>query len=433
MITMVQLPAAVPSTADTGAVAPRSYLAEVRTRFWHNRAGMIAVSALVLLAVAALLALPAVGRAPAAPEEDASPEPPNPTVTAFLERCDTPDIIARDKVVSTYRDRVTPRDLPAVLKAARDKRPGVRWGAVYLFYKFKGQGDKVVPVLLERLRDEDPTVRRLAAGVARHFGAQAKQLVPALVKAMDDKDIAPEGQLSVSQYAAEALGVVGAGARPALPALMKKTRTGDRKMRGQAFWALGQIARADKGSRRKVLAFLEAALQDKKVENRLRALNGLDALGAQAKSTVPALRKLLRTRDVKDPKLAEEIRECVMAVFGRMGPAAADALPDLLAIAQDSKRSEMERRRAMVTLPSFGAKAKAALPVLSKLAVDLAGTPITLRAGGQNRADQARSASEGGVPLAGASGFEGFCPPALRPSGQTVGKALLDPAPPATG
>ena len=33
MITMVQLPAAVPSTADTDAVAPRSYLAEVRTRF----------------------------------------------------------------------------------------------------------------------------------------------------------------------------------------------------------------------------------------------------------------------------------------------------------------------------------------------------------------------------------------------------------------
>ena len=56
MITMVQLPAAVPSTADTDAVAPRSYLAEVRTRFVHNRAGMIAVSALVLLAVAAMVA-----------------------------------------------------------------------------------------------------------------------------------------------------------------------------------------------------------------------------------------------------------------------------------------------------------------------------------------------------------------------------------------
>src|SRR5262245_64372993 len=56
MITMVQLPAAVPSTADTGAVAPRSYLAEVRTRLLHNRAGMLAVSALVLLAVAAIVA-----------------------------------------------------------------------------------------------------------------------------------------------------------------------------------------------------------------------------------------------------------------------------------------------------------------------------------------------------------------------------------------
>ena len=56
MITMVQLPAAVPSTVDTDAVAPRSYLAEVRTRFVHNRAGMIAVSALVLLAVAAMVA-----------------------------------------------------------------------------------------------------------------------------------------------------------------------------------------------------------------------------------------------------------------------------------------------------------------------------------------------------------------------------------------
>ena len=56
MVAMVQVPAAVPSTADTDAVAPRSYLAEVRTRFLHNRAGVIAVSALVLLAVAALVA-----------------------------------------------------------------------------------------------------------------------------------------------------------------------------------------------------------------------------------------------------------------------------------------------------------------------------------------------------------------------------------------
>jgi peptide/nickel transport system permease protein len=56
MVAIVQVPAAVPSTVDLDAVAPRSYLAEVRTRFFHNRAGMIAVSALVLLAGAAILA-----------------------------------------------------------------------------------------------------------------------------------------------------------------------------------------------------------------------------------------------------------------------------------------------------------------------------------------------------------------------------------------
>ena len=56
MVAMVQVPAAVPATADRDAVAPRSYLAEVRTRFFHNRAGMIALSALVLLAGAAMVA-----------------------------------------------------------------------------------------------------------------------------------------------------------------------------------------------------------------------------------------------------------------------------------------------------------------------------------------------------------------------------------------
>jgi HEAT repeat protein len=330
---------------------------------------------------AALLALSALGRAPTAPaEEDLSPEPPNPTVTAFLERCDTPDVIARDKVVSRVRDLVKPADLPAVLKAARDKRPGVRWGAVYLFYKFKGQGKSVVPVLLERLRDDDPTVRRLATNVAGHFGAQAKQLVPVLVKAMDDKDLAPERQVSVDMLAVDSLGRFGAGARPALPALMEKTRTGDRWMRGWAFRALGQIARDDKGSRRKVLAFLEEALRDKKqVENRLGALSGLNALGAEAKPALPALRRALQTRGVTDPKLAEQIRIGVMSVFDRMGPAAADAVPDLIAIAQDSKRSETERRHAIVTLPRFGAKAKPALPVLSSMAADVAGTPKGLR------------------------------------------------------
>src|SRR6516165_4470235 len=56
MVAIVQVPAAVAAAADMDAVAPRSYLAEVRTRFCHNRAGMIAVSALVLLAVAAIVA-----------------------------------------------------------------------------------------------------------------------------------------------------------------------------------------------------------------------------------------------------------------------------------------------------------------------------------------------------------------------------------------
>ena len=56
MVAMVQVPAAVAAAADMDTVAPRSYLAEVRTRFCHNRAGMIAVSALILLAVAAIVA-----------------------------------------------------------------------------------------------------------------------------------------------------------------------------------------------------------------------------------------------------------------------------------------------------------------------------------------------------------------------------------------
>ena len=41
MVAIVQVPAAVPSPADTDAVAPRSYLAEVRTRFFHNRAQLV--------------------------------------------------------------------------------------------------------------------------------------------------------------------------------------------------------------------------------------------------------------------------------------------------------------------------------------------------------------------------------------------------------
>jgi hypothetical protein len=192
--------------------------------------------------------------------------------------------------------------------------------------------------------------------------------------------------------AVDSLGRFGAGARPALPPLMQKTRTGDPRMRGWAFRALGQIARDDKGSRRKVLAFLEAALQDKKVEDRLCALSGLYALGPDAKFAVPALRKLLRAKDVKDPKLVENIRVGVIGTLDRIGPAAADAVPDLIAIAQDPKRSPTERRHAIVTLPRFGAKAKAAIPVLSKVAVDFAGTPIGLRVIAQRCAEKIEEA-----------------------------------------
>jgi HEAT repeat protein len=290
-------------------------------------------------------------------------------VAVALEKCDKADGRTISKIVSEIQDLVGVEELPTVLRAARDKRAGVRAGAVGLFWRYKkqaaNQGEQVVPVLLERLRDEDAEVRWWAANTAHLFPEQAKQVVPALIKVLDDKAVLKTNG-SVASTGASALGCLGAAARPAL---IKKTRSALRDLREQSFYALGRIGLRDPLSRAKVLEAIKERLHEKQsLPDRAVAASAASLLGPQAKPVLEDLRRAFRATDIADAKLAEDTQGCVLSAFQEMGPGAAAALPDIIAVFEDRKQPHSVRDQAIKVLESIGYEAKRAIPALSSVA-----------------------------------------------------------------
>src|SRR5262249_29831567 len=125
-------------------------LASHRTRALSQSVGAAMKSVpLVSAATGLWLLVPPAGACRGAQDNSA-------VVAAALEKCAKADGRTINRIVSETQNLVGVEELPTVLRAARDKRAGVRAGAVGLFWRYKkqaaNQGSKVVPVLLERLR-----------------------------------------------------------------------------------------------------------------------------------------------------------------------------------------------------------------------------------------------------------------------------------------
>lgn len=109
-------------------------------------------------------------------------------IPELIEALDHPEALVRKEAYCTLRDAVGPKELPALLKAAKDKRPYVRAGAIGLSFKYKDQPKVWVPILLEALRDDSAVVRREAAGILFHFRFE-EGVIPALIEALKDKEL----------------------------------------------------------------------------------------------------------------------------------------------------------------------------------------------------------------------------------------------------
>src|SRR5262249_27502898 len=155
-------------------------------------------------------------------------------------------------------------NLAELLKAARDKRPEIRAGAVGLFWKFRDQSKAIVPTALEALRDESPLVRRQAAWVLWNFGSE-EAVVSALIRALKDNDVAKgPTETSVAEWAASSLSGAKVEVKAAVAALIDAIKADDDRVRFRAMQSLGWIGRRDKGLVPTIVPRLVELLGDKK-------------------------------------------------------------------------------------------------------------------------------------------------------------------------
>jgi HEAT repeat protein len=237
-----------------------------------------------------------------------------------------------------------------------------------------GSADSV-PGLVKALKDREESVRDAAAQALGMIGPPAKEAVRPLLALLEVKDerlrvTAAEALWRIDRHpaaiaalarmvekdlggwrAARVLRSIGPDAAAAVPALTeaihaKVDLTGS--LRRNAALALGQIGPAA----RKATPSLRRALRHSHSDLRVAAAEALWRL-EQDRSVVPVLVAAVRHREARDDAIE---------VLGRIGPAAEEAVPDLIYALKDD--STYTRTRAARALGQIGPKARAAIAAL---------------------------------------------------------------------
>ena len=112
--------------------------------------------------------------------------------------------------------------------------------------------------------------------------------------------------------AANSLGTIGPGARPAIPHLIKALKGNDRAVRPAAARALGQI----QGEPETVIPLLIACLDDPQEGLPAAAAEALGLFGARSKAAAPKLLQLLKIPD-------KELQAAIRLALKRIDPEAA--------------------------------------------------------------------------------------------------------------
>ena len=225
---------------------------------------------------------------------------------------------ARPEALEAIRlslERAAPADPAEALAFARlaDDRTIAapnRAVAAWAVSQFRPLPYAAAPVVLEALKDPDAEVRRsalstltiLRAGLGEEVAARASDS-DALVRSQAFYAIAASTPVPVSR----------------LPLLLKGMQDEDRIARSAATAAMNELAAFPP----EAVAALLKAVDDSDRGTRWRAMSGLGRAREQAAPAVERLRKVVRE---EEPKF-----EGMMAVdaLGRIGPAAAAALPDV--------------------------------------------------------------------------------------------------------
>jgi HEAT repeat protein len=208
--------------------------------------------------------------------------------------------------------------LPVLLESLKDEK--LRGTVVDVLGR---QGVKVkaaVPALVDTLKDRAAAIRVKAAEALALIEPGTTAAVPTLVELLKDADKA------VRIKSADLLGGLGPAAKPAVAPLIEAVKDPDAEVRAKAAETLGKVGPA-------AVPGLIAAVKDKDVNVRLGALDALAACGGHAAPAIPTLIEI-----IKEPVPAVRSRAVdILKPFGRAAAPAVPVLVEMLKGDRESK------------------------------------------------------------------------------------------------
>lgn len=213
----------------------------------------------------------------------------------------------------------------------------------------KGATQQRVTAFIAKLRDPDPKARACAARQLGYLGSEAKDALPHIVRRMREEE-----HDGVSVNLSRALWAIGPDTKSTVAEWIESLRADDVDVRSYAAFALGYY-KPHPAHQKEVVGALAKALRDKDGGVRWMAVKGLMRLGPSAADAVPDLLAVLS--DEKSP-----LRHLAAFALGNVGPQAEVAAPELLKTAYTTKDFTLYTTTT-IALSRIG---PAVVPLLSK-------------------------------------------------------------------
>lgn len=176
-----------------------------------------------------------------------------------------------------------------------------------------------VAAFVGKLRDADPKTRACAARQLGYMGAEARDALPHLIRRMREEE-----HDGVGVNLSEALWAIGPDTRATVGEWLESLRAEDAEVRLYAAFALGYY-KPHPARQKEVVGALAEATRDEDGGVRWMVVKGLMRLGPSAADAVPDLLALLL--DEKNPS-----RHLAALAIGNVGPQAEGAAPELLKV-----------------------------------------------------------------------------------------------------
>jgi HEAT repeat protein len=238
--------------------------------------------------------------------------------------------------------------------------PGVKKSLVRI-------GVPAVLPLLRILNGPDPDMRVCAADVLSEMGPSARVAVPWLIRAIERPvgDDDAEGaviQSSLIRYSVRALGRIGPDAKDAVP-LLTRLMDEDEDRRFDVMWALNQIGSPPI---KKLVDWFQ-----READTNLDPGFALACLGPNGHAAVPALREASAD---KRPR----VRAWAAVALAHIQPSDLNSIPVLIESLKRPAKDEVDVSSVAEALGLFGPRAKEALPALIALADQLKSEEILM-------------------------------------------------------